>query len=237
MAFSLVNNGKMSTLTYGNGLVVKYLYDVLDRVEKIWYHEYEAGSPIGLKYRNNTYASSAFDSFFFEKNLQGDVIAVYNATGTKIGSYTYDAWGNFTTTLTSGNTTLENNIVRYYNPFRYRGYYYDIDLGWYYLQSRYYNPQWGRFLNADGLAFLGSNGDLQAFNLYAYCSNNPITYIDHSGTIAILDDVTVATGVLVVFGVYIFGKKVLDPAIQGISDYIAEKNLPKKSQKKNLFLI
>jgi hypothetical protein len=54
----------------------------------------EAGSPIGLKYRNNTYASGVYDSFFFEKNLQGDVIAVYDSTGTKIGSYTYDAWEN-----------------------------------------------------------------------------------------------------------------------------------------------
>ena len=142
----------------------------------------EVGSPIGLMYRNNTYASSVYDSFFFEKNLQGDVIAVYDSTGTKIGSYTYDAWGNFTTTVTSGNTTLENNIVRNYNPFRYRSYFYDIETGWYYLQSRYYNPSWGRFLSADHADVLQATPDqLTDKNLFAYCDNNPITRLDEDG--------------------------------------------------------
>ena len=68
------------------------------------------------------------------------------------------------------------------NPFRYRGYYYDTETGWYYLQTRYYNPTWGRFLNADGVANLGANQDLQSYNLYAYCSNNPVMNIDPYGT-------------------------------------------------------
>ena len=90
-----------------------------------------------------------FDCFFFEKNLQGDIIGVYNSTGKRIGTYTYDAWGNFNYSLASGNTALETRIVFRLNPFRYRGYYYDVETGYYYLQSRYYNPEWGRFLNAD----------------------------------------------------------------------------------------
>lgn len=65
------------------------------------------------------------------------------------------------------------------NPFRYRGYYYDVETGWYYLQSRYYNPEWGRFLNADG--YLNANGDIIGFNLFAYCSNNPIMGYDPTG--------------------------------------------------------
>ena len=142
----------------------------------------ENGSPIGIKYRTDDYAEGVFDYFFFEKNLQGDIVAVYNANGRKIGSYVYDAWGNFISSLNSSNTFLEDKIVDNYNPFRYRGYYYDKDLDWYYLQSRYYNPQWGRFINADDIAYLGANGDLQAYNLFAYCSNNPISYIDESGT-------------------------------------------------------
>ena len=66
-----------------------------------------------------------------------------------------------------------------YNPFRYRGYYYDTETGLYYLQSRYYNPAWGRFLNADG--YINANGDLTGYNMYAYCSNNPIMYVDPTG--------------------------------------------------------
>ena len=81
--------------------------------------------------------------------MQGDIIGVYNSTGKKIGAYTYDAWGKCSLSGATGNTILEDKVVAFYNPFRYRGYYYDYETGFYYLQSRYYNPEWGRFLNAD----------------------------------------------------------------------------------------
>ena len=120
-----------------------------------------------------------YDWFFFEKNLQGDIIAVYNSTGTKIGSYTYDAWGNHTYSTTSGTTGLERKIVTTYNPFRYRGYFYDVETQWYYLQSRYYNPNWGRFISADGYVSTGTG--LLGYNMYVYCNNNPVMYLDYSG--------------------------------------------------------
>lgn len=66
------------------------------------------------------------------------------------------------------------------NPFRYRGYYYDTDLGLYYLNSRYYDSYTGRFISADSIGFLGANGDIPSYNLYAYCSNNPLMYADPS---------------------------------------------------------
>jgi len=122
-----------------------------------------------------------FDCYFFEKNLQGDIVAIYNESGTKIGTYTYDAWGNCTVNPTSGYNFILSN-----NPFRYRGYYYDTETGFYYLQSRYYNPEWGRFINAD--VFLNANGDIIGYNMFAYCSNNPTNYVDSSGSMAILDD-------------------------------------------------
>ena len=149
---------------------IVYLYD-------------ESGAPIGMQYRTSAYAWGVFDNFFFEKNLFGDIVAIYNEAGNKIGSYKYDAWGACAVSVESTASTLEKKVVRYYNPFRYRGYYYDTDTGFYYLQSRYYNPQWGRFLNADG--YINANGDLIGFNMYAYCSNNPVMYVDYSGEDAI----------------------------------------------------
>ena len=139
----------------------------------------ESGAPIGLQYRNKTYEKYDFDTYYFEKNLQGDIIAIYTENGTKIGSYTYDAWGNCTVSTESGTTTIQKQIVRTLNPFRYRGYYYDTDTGLYYLQSRYYNPKWGRFLNADG--YVNANGDLIGFNMYAYCGNSPVNRVDSTG--------------------------------------------------------
>ena len=117
-----------------------------------------------------------FDVYWYEKNLQGDIVAIYNHAGTKLLTYTYDAWGNFyTTNIASSVPSVVTN-----NPFRYRGYYYDIDLGLYYLNARYYDANTGRFINPDSL-MSGTNGSLHGFNLYAYCFNNPIQYVDHIG--------------------------------------------------------
>ena len=65
------------------------------------------------------------------------------------------------------------------NPFRYRGYYYEVETGYYYLQTRYYNPEWGRFLNADG--YINANGDILGYNMFAYCGNNPVMGYDPTG--------------------------------------------------------
>ena len=148
-------------------ILIVYLYD-------------ENGTPIGMKMRNYTQAEGEFDEYFFEKNLQGDIIAVYNMDGEKLGSYTYDAWGNFTITLASTNTAAENEVVNSYNPFRYRGYYYDVETGLYYLQSRYYNPNWGRFINLDSV-IAGVDGSIKGYNLFAYCFNNPVNLSDSIG--------------------------------------------------------
>jgi len=147
-----------------NEYMLVYIYD-------------EAGSPIGLKYREPSYAEGVYDCYFFEKNLQGDIISIFDTTGFKIGAYNYDAWGNFT--IDSAASGIEREIVYEINPFRYRGYYYDTETGWYYLQSRYYNPEWGRFLNADGQL----NGDILGCNQFSYCGNNPVIRTDFSGKV------------------------------------------------------
>ena len=151
--------------------VLVYLYD-------------ELGAPIGMQYRTSNYAWAEFDNFYFEKDLFGDIVAIYNEAGNKIGSYKYDAWGACAVSVESTASTLEKKVVRTLNPFRYRGYYFDTETGFYYLQSRYYNPQWGRFLNADG--YVNANGDLIGYNMYAYCSNNPVMYVDPTGESATL---------------------------------------------------
>ena len=96
---------------------------------------------------------------------QGDVLALYDNSLNIVAEYTYDSWGK----LLSVTGSLAETVGKA-NPFRYRGYYYDTETGLYYLQSRYYDPVVGRFLNADRL--LGANGDLMSYNLFAYCSNN-----------------------------------------------------------------
>ena len=121
-------------------------------------------------YRKNSYGATVFDRYFFEKDLFGNIVAVYNDSGTKVASYCYDAWGNC--------TVLTNvNGIGAMNPFRYRGYYLDTETNLYYLQSRYYDSYVGRFINADGQL----NGGLLGYNLFAYCENNPVMYIDPTG--------------------------------------------------------
>lgn len=88
-------------------------------------------------------------------------------------SYTFNANGN----NVSNNTTHIANV----NPFRYRGYYYDTETGLYYLNSRYYDPEVGRFINADDVQYLGENGDFVNYNLFAYCANNPVDCADFEG--------------------------------------------------------
>ena len=98
-----------------------------------------------MQYRDSSFAEDVFETYWFEKNLQGDIVAVYDAAGTKLISYTYDAWGNFATTY--HNDCTSSNPANF-NPYRYRSYYYDAETGFYYVSSRYYNPEIGRFIPA-----------------------------------------------------------------------------------------
>ena len=112
--------------------------------------------------------------FYYLYNLQGDVIAIVRAaTGQIVAKYSYDAWGNCTVTNAAGYAVGDKN------PFRYRGYYYDTETGLYYLNSRYYNPEFGRFISADG--FVSTGQGITGSNMFAYCGNNPINRYDPSG--------------------------------------------------------
>ena len=104
--------------------------------------------------------------YFYLKNAQGDVTGLVDSSGTQVVSYTYDAWGNPLSTTGSMADTLGQ-----YNPLRYRGYVYDTETGLYYVSSRDYDPEIGRWINSDNQLSTGS--DLTGMNLFAYCGNNP----------------------------------------------------------------
>ncbi|NHM33614.1 DNRLRE domain-containing protein [Neobacillus terrae] len=114
------------------------------------------------------------NEYYYIFNAQGDVIGLLDGSGNQVVTYQYDAWGN----NASISGTLKDTIGKL-NPYRYGGYRYDSETNLYYLQSRYYNPDWGRFINADSIT--GSVGDLLTPNMYAYCRNNPVNNIDPTG--------------------------------------------------------
>ena len=131
------------------------------------YYRYGAdGQLISLRWQD--------DEYFYVKNIQGDIIAIVDSNGDVVVEYTYDAWGNQTSCTGSDSSTLGAA-----NPFRYRGYYFDVETGLYYLQSRYYNPQWGRFINAD--AACDTEDGVLGTNMFAYCHNNPVMFVDLTG--------------------------------------------------------
>ena len=134
--------------------------------------------PVGYELINEHEKFREF--MMFEKNLQGDIVGILNGDGQKVLSYTYDAWGNVTTTILGG--VIESIKAILYTPITYRGYMYDFQLGLYYLQSRYYNPSYGRFLNADTIEILeATQGTSLGANLFAYCNNNPVFRVDPTG--------------------------------------------------------
>ena len=131
---------------------------------------YDEGNMIGFVY----ILGETSNTYYYLRNLQGDVIAIYDTVGVKVAEYAYDAFGNCTITSTT------NSIIAHANPIRYRGYYYDEDTGLYYLNSRYYNPEWRRFISPDSTEYIDSENP-NGLNLYAYCYNDPINYADPTG--------------------------------------------------------
>ncbi|WP_143316932.1 RHS repeat-associated core domain-containing protein [Clostridium sp. HBUAS56017] len=112
--------------------------------------------------------------YYYIRNVQGDIIGLYDKDGKVVVNYVYDSWGKLISTTGSLAST-----VGIKNPYRYRGYRYDTETGLYYLQSRYYNADWGRFVNCDDVC--GKIGELLSHNVFSYCANNPINNLDTDG--------------------------------------------------------
>ena len=120
------------------------------------------------------------DTYLYEKNIQGDVVAVYDYDGNLVVRYAYNAWGAVSETE-YGSEYCEESFEVLCNPFRYRRYYYDTETGFYYVSSRYYDPEIGRWINADDVECLGTEGEFISYNLFAYCLNNPVNRTDMNG--------------------------------------------------------
>ena len=124
------------------------------------------GYPYALIYNNG----SSTATYYYITNLQGDVMYLVDSNGNQVAAYTYDPYGKI---LSATGAMAE------INPLRYRGYYYDAETGFYYLQSRYYDPNTCRFINADSYASTGQG--LIGYNMFAYCNNDPVDCMDEKG--------------------------------------------------------
>lgn len=132
---------------------------------------YDHTGVFAVKYNNATY--------FYRKNAQQDVIALLDSNGSVVVKYKYDAWGKCEVDAITTNTELAN-----FNPFRYRSYYFDTETGFYFLKTRYYDPEIGRFMTIDDISYLDPDS-INGLNLYAYCENNPVIGYDPNGTFAL----------------------------------------------------
>ena len=179
---SLTQNGSTNTYLYNadgirtqktvNGTTTEYfLNGSTILAEKtgdtvIWFIYDDSGDVLGLIHNGTAY--------YYLKNQQGDVLKIVDGSGNVVGSYTYDAWGK---------VLSATGEMAQANPIRYRSYYYDADTGLYYLQSRYYDPEIGRFISADDTQYLGASGTALGYNLFGYCENNPVNAADPSGSV------------------------------------------------------
>ena len=164
------------------------------------------GLPLTLTYDNATY--------YYVTNVQGDVVAILDSSGQSVVTYSYSAWGY----CRSISGEMASNLGEI-NPLRYRGYVYDIETGLYYVSSRYYDPEIGRWINADDTAYLGADGTLLSYNLFAYCKNNPVMGYDPTGHFGLVGAI-IATGAIVggllgAFSAATTGGNVLESAIEG----------------------
>ena len=182
LSTTTLNDGTKVTYRYNaNGMrtqkqvgskVTDYYYDSnnnliaekTDNATLFFYYDTE-NSPVALSYNGKM--------FYYVKNLQGDIVKILDEDGQEKASYVYNAWGNI---LSQSEDELSS-----INPLRYRGYVYDEDTTLYYLQTRYYDPTTGRFINADDTEFISSSGTAIGDNIFIYCENNPVNNVDYTG--------------------------------------------------------
>ncbi len=161
-----------------NGVTTQYVYNgdkltyQTDDTTSLYFHYDGDNNITGFRYTKG----STEAEYYYIKNLQGDIIGILDGSGKVVVSYAYDTWG-----VCEMSGSLASTIGQI-NPIRYRGYYYDTESGLYYLMSRYYDAEVGRFINADDTDYLDVSGTVLGGNLFAYCENNAVNYFDPYGT-------------------------------------------------------
>ena len=159
------SDGKLILLTYtsnGTANTARFIYDSF-------------GEPRGFILNSSS-------AYLYMKNGQGDITAIVDESGEILVRYTYNAWGAVEFIVPFGIDPAVTTVLATVSPFTYRGYCYDFDLGLYYLQSRYYDPEICRFINADSTDYLGATGTLLSYNLFTYCENDWVNCVDATGT-------------------------------------------------------
>ena len=156
------NGSLLIGLTVGSGSstrILRFSYD-------------SSGSVVAVDYSTDN--GTTFNTYYYLRNAQNDIVKLIDSSGSTVVEYCYDSWGKLLSTSGSLASTLGKN-----NPFRYRGYVYDEETGFYYLRSRYYDPEVRRFISADVLLSTGQG--VLGHNAYAYCLNSPIIRVDLDG--------------------------------------------------------
>ena len=212
-------NGQMVGMNSSDGKDMTFMLDGNGNVYGVHYDHYSSNQP-----KSETY--------YFAFNAQGDVIGIYEFSGRLMASYDYDEWGNCTVNVlaadNNGHAVDSPDHIAYANPFRYRGYFYDAETGFYYLNSRYYDPGTGRFVNADESIH---NTHIMGMNLFTYCANNSICYHDPNGKWFGIDDVITGPfdeifvfGALIILGLLgvTWAQAMSEQITTGIIDLISE---------------
>ena len=188
---TLVNNDKNLNISYKynddgirtektvNGKTTKYYLDgniviFEDRNgDKLFYQYDENNNLIGFTYNDEQY--------YYIRNGQNDIIGILNKEFKKVASYSYDSCGNLISVKDENNNdvTTNNKHIGNINEYRYKGYRYDSETELYYLNNRYYDSEIGRFINED--SFMATGNNMLQHNMYMYCNNNPIIYMDREG--------------------------------------------------------
>ena len=211
-----INNKEIKYYLEDNQII----YEKTD--DKLIYFMYnEVDDLIGFTYNNQVY--------YYLKNICNDIIGILDSNYNLLAKYEYDSLGNILSIKNSNDEDISNNSnhIANINPFRYRSYYYDIETNLYYLNSRYYNPVWGRFLNAENR--LVTDNNFNTFNQYAYANNNFINFGDYDGNITtslvVSGVAALAYSIISYYTIRATASVVLSVAVE------AAKSIPKRNKK------